>query len=175
MTAVPQLRSKPYGGSVDAGALDAALAARVEPECRAQGVPVGLDDAIAINAILSLLKDWTATDPDPSYGATGARNDLKGRHGPVRPASRAIDLPHSSSTTTTVHPGEVAKRVPLSLNRATLVVSLGARGYPGMELRADRPYCPWSLVTAAGQSTTPCSSLNGPCWARLPTHRRGWR
>ena len=65
MTAVPELRSKPNGDSVDAGSLDAALAARVERECRGQGVPVGLDDAVAIDAILSLLKDWTATDPDP--------------------------------------------------------------------------------------------------------------
>jgi hypothetical protein len=65
LTALPELRSKPNGGSVDASSLDAALAARVERECRGQGVPVGLDDAVAIDAILSLLKDWTATDPDP--------------------------------------------------------------------------------------------------------------
>lgn len=66
---MPELRSKPDGGSVDAGSLDAALAARVERECRAQGVPVGLDDAVAIDAILSLLKDWTATDARPPQPA----------------------------------------------------------------------------------------------------------
>lgn len=65
MSAVPGLRSKPGGGSVDASFLGDALAVRVERECRAQGVSVGLDDAVAINAILTLLKDWTATDPDP--------------------------------------------------------------------------------------------------------------
>lgn len=70
MSAAAGQRPQPDGGRVDAGSLDVqpsddALAARVERECRAQGVPVGLDDPAAINAILTLLRDWTATDPEP--------------------------------------------------------------------------------------------------------------